>query len=174
MRKEKKVYQLKITLKGAKPPIWRRVLATGNTNLGQLHNLIQNTMGWYNYHLHQFMIRGQYYAQPGSGFEAINENKVRLDQVIPEEKFKFQYEYDFGDSWVHNIQVEAILPPESGKQYPVCIKGKRACPPEDVGGVGGYADFLDAIKDKEHPDHNEMLEWVGGSFDPEKCDLGTL
>ena len=87
---------------------------------------------------------------------------------------KFVYEYDFGDSWEHELLVEKILPPEKGAHYPRCIKAKRACPPEDVGGVWGYDDFLEAIQDPDHPDHEDMLEWVGGEFDPEAVDLDEI
>ena len=100
-----------------------------------------------------------------------DEKKVKLDQVVPGEKFKFSYEYDFGDYWEHMVLVEKILPVEKGKRYPNCSKGKRACPPEDVGGVWGYTDFLETIKDVNHSEHEDMLEWVGGEFDPEEFDM---
>ena len=96
---------------------------------------------------------------------------VKLAEVISAEKDKFIYEYDFGDSWYHNILIEKILPPDTKKHYPVCIKGKRVCPPEDCGGVSGYYYFLEAILDPDHPEHEEMLEWEGGSFDPEAFDI---
>ena len=86
---------------------------------------------------------------------------------IAEEKQKFLYEYDFGDGWEHQIVVEKILPPEPGRQYPVCVTGKRACPPEEVGGIRGYADFLKAIGDPGREEHDQVLRWVGGEFDPE-------
>ena len=91
--------------------------------------------------------------------------------MVPIENFKFSYEYDFGDSWEHTVLVEKILTEEKGKGYPNCSKGKRACPPEDVGGVLGYVDFLEAIQNVKHPDHEDMLEWVGGEFEAEKFDL---
>ena len=87
------------------------------------------------------------------------------------EKYKFSYEYDFGDNWQHTVLVEKILPEEKGKHYPNCSKGKRACAPEDVGGAWGYVDFLEALQDAKHPDHEDMLEWVGGEFDPEEFDI---
>jgi len=96
---------------------------------------------------------------------------MRLDQVVLQEQKKFIYEYDFGDSWYHKILIEKILLLDTKKNYPVCIKGKRACPPEDCGGESGYYYFLEAIQDPDHPEHEEMLEWEGGSFDPEAFDI---
>ena len=100
-----------------------------------------------------------------------DERHVRLNQIVPGEGFKFRYEYDFGDGWLHNLLVEKVLEPEPGQQYPVCIKGRRACPPEDVGGVWGYDTFLEAIQNPDHPDHNMYTEWIGGEFDPTEFDL---
>ena len=167
------VYQIKISLRGIRPPIWRRLEVFSDTTLEKLHLIIQLAMGWGNYHLHQFTIGGEEYGQsdPDNDFEVNDERKVKLYQVVPGEKFKFSYEYDFGDYWEHTVLVEKILPVEKGKQYPNCAKGKRACPPEDVGGVWGYADFLETIKDVNHSEHEDMLEWVGGEFDPEEFDM---
>ncbi len=103
-----------------------------------------------------------------------NEKTVKLGQVVSEEGAKFAYIYDFGDYWYHKILVEKILPLELDKQYPICLKGKRACPPEDCGGIWGYYSFLKAIQDTNNPEHDHMLEWVGGSFDPEAFDLDDI
>lgn len=103
-----------------------------------------------------------------------NEQRVKLNQIVTGEKFKFIYEYDFGDSWRHVLLVEKILPVDHQQQYPVCIKGKRACPPEDVGGVWGYATFLEALANPEHPDHKMYVEWVGDEFDAEYFDLDEI
>ena len=167
------IYQLKVTLKYSKPPIWRRIEVPGNTRLDKLHDILQTTMGWWNAHLHQFIVGGTYYGEPHPdyGFDMRDERKVKLNQIAPGEKSKFVYEYDFGDSWEHVILVEKVLPPEKGVHYPRCIKGKRACPPEDVGGVWGYDDFVEAVKDPNHPEHEDMLEWWGDDFDPEAFDL---
>ncbi len=168
------IYQLKISLQGSRPPIWRRVQVSGDITLEQLHTLIQVSMGWYNCHLHEFEIQGQTYGQPMPDYDyhsVVNESKARLGQVVTDEKVKFSYIYDMGDGWDHQILVEKILPPDPEVQYPLCVKGKRACPPEDCGGIWGYADFLEAIQDPNHDEHDSMLEWVGGSFDPEEFDL---
>ncbi len=157
------IYQLKITLSDSKPPIWRRVLVSGHTTLSTLHRIIQMVMGWNDYHLHEFEIAGQRYTDPMVDIEGDkNEAFVRLKQLIPHEKTKFRYIYDFGDGWLHEILVEKILPPDPEKErkLPLCLKGKRACPPEDVGGINGYYDFLEAIQDPNHPDHKHLSNWI--------------
>jgi len=170
------IYQIKVTLKGSKPPIWRRILVPGSVTLAKLHDILQVTMGWTDSHLHQFDVRGTYYGEPHPEYfhEVRDERRVRLDQIVTGEGFRFIYEYDFGDSWEHDLLVEKILPPDPGRQYPVCIKGKGACPPEDVGGIWGYYDFLEAIRDPKHEEHEDYLEWIGGEFDPEAFDLEAV
>ena len=172
------IYQIKVTLEGSKPPIWRRILVPINITLGELHHILQAVMGWWDYHLHQFIVGGTYYGVPHPDYddylEMRDESQVKLNEIVAGEGFKFRYEYDFGDSWLHNLLVEKVLPPEPGQQYPVCIKGKRACPPEDVGGVWGYDDFLEAIQNPNHPEHDDYLEWIGGEFDPEEFDLDEV
>ena len=170
------IYQIKVTLEDSKPPIWRRILVRSDVDLEKLHYILQVVMGWENYHLHQFIVGQTYYGEPHPDydFEMRDERRVRLNRVAPGEGFKFRYEYDFGDSWIHQLVVEKVLPPEPGQQYPVCVKGKRACPPEDVGGVWGYDDFLEAIRNPDHPEHEDYLVWVGGEFDPEEFDLDEV
>ena len=167
------VYQIKVTLKGSKPPIWRRMQVTSETTLAQLHRILQGVMGWEGYHLYQFEVSGMEYGDPRmlEEMEGEDARRVTLETLVRGEKFKFLYEYDFGDSWDHELLVEKILPVEARKRYPVCLTGKRACPPEDCGGIWGYASFLEAIQDPQHPEHEEMVDWVGGEFDPEAFDL---
>jgi hypothetical protein len=169
------IYQIKVTLKDSQPAIWRRIQVPGDMSLSRLHAVLQIVMGWTNSHLHQFKAGGRYYGKPDPEFadmiEVIDERQVRLNQIAPDVKARFIYEYDFGDSWEHELVVEKILPPEQGVQYPRCLEGQRACPPDDVGGVWGYQDFLKAIHDPRHPEHEDMLEWIGGKFDPEAFDL---
>jgi hypothetical protein len=178
MPAEKFVYQLKVTLDDSKPPIWRRVLVSEKVTLYELHQIIQIVMGWTNSHLHMFLLGEQIYGDPADDefgdLGTKNETRYRLNQLGLHEKSKFSYEYDFGDSWDHTILVEKILPEEKGARYPVCVKGKRACPPEDVGGVWGYDDFLQAVTDPEHEEHDEYLEWIGDDFDPEAFDLDEV
>jgi DNA invertase Pin-like site-specific DNA recombinase len=174
--KTKSVYQLKITLKDFRPPIWRRVQVNSDITLGKLHQIIQASMGWTNSHLHGFSIEGVEYGQPVPEFdlEIKNEQRVKLSKVVTGEKKKFLYTYDMGDSWEHEILVEKVLPHDLLVRYPVCLTGKRACPPEDCGGVWGYAEFLEAIQQPDHPEHESMLEWVGSAFDPDAFILSEV
>jgi len=170
------IYQLKITLWGSRPQIWRRVLVAEETTLHQLHWIIQGAMGWTNSHLHQFIIGDEYYSQTEwglgeAGVEVHNEKKTTLQQLSLKPKESFGYEYDFGDTWAHIIRVEKLMLAQAEMRYPVCVDGERACPPEDCGGVWGYEEFLKAIRNPKHPEHEEMLEWAGGSFDPERFSL---
>jgi hypothetical protein len=167
------IYQIKVTLRDSKPPIWRRIQVRSDTRLDQMHTILQEVMGWDSYHLHQFIIFGDYYGEPHDDFDFIDmkdHRKYKLNDFLTEAGVKFVYEYDFGDSWEHILLLEKILSAEKDAQYPVCLKGKRACPPEDVGGIWGYEDFLEAIADPEHEEHEDYLEWIGGDFDPEEFD----
>jgi len=173
--KTKQIYQMKVTLKDILPPIWRRILVSSDITLFELHFILQVAMGWENSHLHSFYIKGEIYGDPTDDeFEYLgtkDESKARLNKIVSAEGFRFTYEYDFGDSWEHSILVEKILPAEQGQHYPQCIKGKRACPPEDVGGTWGYETFLEALQDSNHSEHEEYLEWYGGEFNSEAFDL---
>jgi hypothetical protein len=172
------VYQLKVTLDGIKPPIWRRIQVRGDVSLFKLHKIIQTAMGWEDYHLHQFMVGEDCYAVPSPEdpwpMETKNEKRAKLYQIAPAEKTRFIYEYDFGDSWYHEILVEKILPPRREQEHPLCLAGKRSRPPEDCGGIGGYYEFLEAISDPKHPDHENMLDWAGEDFDPEMSDIEEI
>jgi hypothetical protein len=171
------VFQFKITLKEIEPPIWRRI-QTKDSTLDKLHEHIQTAMGWTNSHLHQFEIKGKRYGDPellledyGDDQEVIDSLETKISQIVPKngKPFRFQYEYDFGDDWIHEIFFEGCPKAEKGTRYPVCLEGKRACPPEDVGGPYGYQEFLEAMADPKHERHEEFMEW-GGRFAPEKFD----
>jgi hypothetical protein len=166
------VHQLKITLTGIRPPIWRRVQVSSSINLRRLHDVIQGAMGWTQSHLYQFEVGDVAFGAPDDefGMPIRSAKSPPLRKIAPAPGAVFVYEYDFGDSWQHRIEVEKVLPPEPGVHYPRCLAGKRACPPEDVGGIWGYEEFLQAIRDPQHPEHAALLEWVGGAFDPEAFD----
>ncbi|MDP1787625.1 plasmid pRiA4b ORF-3 family protein [Nitrosomonas sp.] len=174
------IYQLKITLKGFRPPIWRRFLVASTVSLEDVHDILQIVMGWTDSHMHKFSKGSDRYGVPDADFpsDILDEAKYRLDQVLKNEKDKLNYTYDFGDGWEHEVVLEKILPFETGVALPACLKGRGACPPEDIGGVVGYAMFLDAILDPEHPEHESMLEWIAedidGVFDPEYFDLAEV
>jgi hypothetical protein len=135
-------------------------------------------MGWEDAHLHQFVIEGQRYGVPDedhdSPRETKDERKYKLGDMVWAEGSQFAYNYDFGDYWQHLLVIEKIVPPQEGVRYPVCLAGARACPPEDVGGIPGYENFLEALRDPDHPEHEEFLEWIGGEFDPEAFDIDTI
>ncbi len=173
------VYQLKVTIKGIRPPVWRRLQVPGEATLADLHDVIQTAFGWENAHLHQFVIGGDFFgvSDPMGGMwdESMeDERRVSLRDAVGLRRKKFVYEYDFGDGWIHDILVEKVLAPEAGVAYPRCLAGKRAGPPEDCGGPWGYAALLEAVGDPDHPEHDEMLEWLGEEHDPEAFDRDVL
>jgi len=167
------IYQLKVTLRDSHPAIWRRIQVADTILLPHLHGILQLAMGWTNSHLHSFRVGKITYAEPSADdfYPVIDYRSVRLNRIAPAVKDCFVYLYDFGDSWEHDVVVEEILQAEMGTRYPRCLDGQRACPPEDVGGVWGYADFVTAIRNPRNPEHAEMLAWAGGAFDPDKFDL---
>ncbi len=170
------IYQIKITLIGAKPPIWRRFQVGGDITLHRLHGIIQIVMGWENAHLHSFEIAGKEYGEPNPEFvsDSLNEKKFKLCDVVEKEKQRFKYEYDFGDDWLHDVVVEKILPADPGAKYPVVLDGARSCPPEDCGGVWGYMDMLEIIRNPKHERYEELLEWIGDEFDPEAFSIDQI
>jgi hypothetical protein len=171
------VYQFQITLLGAKLPIWRRIQVQGGT-LDKLHECIQTAMGWTNSHLHHFKHGEQLYGDPElleetfEELEYMDSTTTEISDLLPStgKQIRFRYEYDFGDSWEHEVLFEGVVKAESKVKYPLCLEGERACPPEDCGGVWGFADFVEALQNPDHERYAELLEWVGGRFDPEKFD----
>lgn len=174
-----RVYQFKITLLRFDPPIWRRIQVK-NCSLDRLHEHIQDAMGWENMHLHQFTIQGDCYGNPAyireapNGDPSIDSTETKISDILPENgrRFRFIYEYDFGDEWRHEILFERCIQVEKGQKYPLCIAGKMACPPEDIGGVWGYAEFLDATIDPRGTRFEGRTEWLS-SVDPEEFDVET-
>ncbi|MEW6740817.1 MAG: plasmid pRiA4b ORF-3 family protein [Nitrospirota bacterium] len=175
----KQIYQFKVTLKGIKPSIWRKIQVPEAYTFWDLHVAIQDVMGWQDYHLHEFEV-----IKPSSGRKVMigfpDEEfgrdvlpgwKQKIADYFSIENPSAEYTYDFGDNWRHEIKLEKILPREKGVKYPLCIDGKRACPPEDCGGTSGYENFLKILMDPRHERYEEMLEWIGGEFDPEHFDI---
>lgn len=169
------IYQFKITLKESKPPIWRQIQVPETYTFWDLHVAIQDAFGWEDYHLHEFEIQQLTSKEkiiigiPNEDFgqEILPDWKQKISDYFTLKNNSADYIYDFGDDWLHSIILEKILPSEKKINYPRCINGKRACPPEDCGGIWGYEEFLEAIKDPKHEQHKEMKEWIGGDFDPE-------
>ena len=167
------IYQIKVTLLGMTPPIWRRLLVPAEITLERLHHVLQVAMGWEDCHLHDFRIGSKRFGEPDPDDRLMglpstgNERTARLSSVLSRIGAKATYTYDFGDGWEHGILVEKVLPREPGLSYPACVGGKRHGPPEDCGGIPGYYNLLEAIRDPDHDEHEETLEWIGGDFDPE-------
>jgi hypothetical protein len=171
-----KIFQIQISLNGFKPKIWRRIQLKSDTLLPDLHDIIQITMGWKNYHLHQFIKNREFYAEPSLEDEmgTIDYSKIKLSAMLKKEKDSMKYEYDFGDGWIHTILLEKILPVDPNTMYPVCLAGKLHCPPEDCGGVWGYSDLLEILKDPKHEDYEDSIEWLGDDFDPNEFNLELI
>jgi len=170
------LYQIKITLAWSKPPIWRRVIVRSDMILDRLHEVIQCAMPWTNSHLHQFVVGKTSYALPNPEFQndSLNEQEYRIADIAPGARKKFQYEYDFGDGWRHDLLVEKVLPPDPALVHPACVDGANACPPEDCGGIPGYYDMLEALANPKHPRHSECMEWMGEEWDAKQFDLDEI
>ncbi|MCP4157081.1 MAG: plasmid pRiA4b ORF-3 family protein [bacterium] len=183
-RKYEKVYQFKISLNGIEPPIWRGIQVPGTYNFWDLHVAIQDAMGWLDYHLHHFEVKNPRTQEPeeigipdeeGWGnIEIIPGWSRRISTYFTGSCKKAKYIYDYGDCWEHTVQLEKIVERLSAVDYPKCIAGKRACPPEDCGGRWGYEDFLNIILTPDHDRHQEMLNWIGGHFAPEHFDVDEV
>jgi hypothetical protein len=195
-KKEQHIYQFKITLQGSNPPIWRRIQVPEECTFFYFHVVIQDAMGWEGYHSHSFKMtdpktgktiilsdesdeedfeEDDFFKQFGMNFDSRfpmvrDENDAHLSSYFSLLNKKATYEYDFGDGWRHKIILEKVLPFESGIMYPRCLAGKRACPPEDCGGIWGYEELLEIIKNPSSDEYEERLEWLGDDFDPESFD----
>ncbi len=178
---KERILQLKIELKEIEPKIWRRFLVSDSWSFDKLHRIIQLIMGWEDYHLFEFKFDDVRIVPPDEGYLEENEldpRKTKIGQYVNKEKQKFDYVYDFGDSWEHEIVVEKIFENESEVSYscPYCIDGARACPREDCGGVSGYERFIEILKGNEDPwgeDREGLKEWLG-DWEPERFDLSEI
>lgn len=157
--------------------MWRRVQVPGSITLERLDLVIQKAMGWRDAHLHEFEVGGRRYGQPVGDephYKIEPEGKLTLRAAAPREGARFRYVYDLGDGWSHEVQVESIQTPAGPLKHPVCLAGERPCPHEDSGGAPGYANLLDVLRDRTHPEHRDMLAWAGRGFDPERFDLPAV
>lgn len=166
-----RVYQLDIRLTRIDPPIWRRILVSDQITLAALHHLLQVVMGWEHSLLRLFIAGSTRYGEPDPEDDEDDDTqsdlRVRLWDIAHEKGTSFIYEYDFGDGWQHLIRVEDLWSRTEYDIVPRCLEGSRACPPKDSGGIGGYEDLLEALRDRQHPGHGEMRVWTGAHFDPE-------
>lgn len=169
------IYQLKVTLYEVEPPVWRRLLVPGDLTFGQLHLVLQEAMGWQNCHLHEFEIGDRRIGEPSdewsNDLQPDDERRIRLAKGLPEVGASFLYKYDFGDGWKHEILVEKLDAHDPRVAYPLCIAGARACPPEDCGAASGYHQLLIKLADAQDEEHDHMVAWVGGLFDPAGFDV---
>ncbi|SET18278.1 plasmid pRiA4b ORF-3 family protein [Nonomuraea wenchangensis] len=172
------LYQIRVTLReSADPVIWRRLRVSPAIALARLHDILVTAMGWENSHLHLFTVGGVLYGQASPEWEldVRDEKKTRLQEVLAQAGAAMEYEYDLGDSWRHDIVLEEILTAEEGVRYPMLVDGAGACPPEDVGGIGGYEHFRRALADPGHDEHDEYVHWAGlnsaQEFDPARFAL---
>jgi hypothetical protein len=173
------IYQIKITLKETEPVIWRRFLVPSNVTLHRLHLILQEVMGWTNSHLYRFKIDTKEYTETESDkdfneLDSINSKRAKLGQVVIAKGNTFEYEYDFGDGWAHELVVEDILESVTGAIYPICLDGERACPPEDCGGPYEYSRLLSIIANPEHAEYRETIKWLGGRFRPGLFSTGKV
>ncbi len=167
LKPENSVYQFIIELEGIQPPIWRRILIPGNSTMRDLHQAIQDVMGWQDYHMHQFRVPDPFSGNPLE-MKNHDEKKEIIGDYFTMETPYGEYIYDFGDYWEHTILLEMVTSLDEGATYPRCIEGERAAPPEDCGGVGGYLEMLEVLEDPEDEEYEETVEWLGDDFNPEK------
>ncbi|MBW8332320.1 MAG: plasmid pRiA4b ORF-3 family protein [Prolixibacteraceae bacterium] len=179
------VLQFRIEIQGIFPPIWRRIQVPANYNFWDLHVAIQDALGWQDYHLHHFEIKGKGKRKAerigipdfsGSGDlpEVFPGWEILATTYFNDFGIQATYEYDYGDGWLHQVMLEGYLYRDPKIKYPVCIEGERACPPEDCGGVHGYENVLEMLANPEHEEHEEMSVWVGEDWDPEKFNPDTV
>ena len=171
------VVRLKIVLERTEPAIWRRVEVPAGITLKDLHDAIQAVMDWEDAHLYLYYIGRQTVGGPSltdltsrDGERAASAGRVRLSDLAARNVKRFQYVYDMGDSWEHDVKIEKVLPADPRQTYPRFIDGAGRCPPEDIGGFPGFYAFLEALEDPKNPEHAPLLEWHGGPFDPEAMD----
>ena len=179
------VYQFKITLLEISPPIWRRVQVPDSYTFWDLHVSIQDAMGWLDCHLHQFELinpntgKESFIGIPSDTYEYENreglpEKKHKITKWFSMEYKKALYEYDFGDNWEHSVELEKILPRDKNVNYPICVSGERACPPEDCGSAPGYERLCEIMKDKDDEEYEEMVGWLSGEYDPEHFNIDEI
>jgi hypothetical protein len=172
------VYQIKVSLRGAKPPIWRRLLVPADITLNRLHQTILAAFSWHGHHLHAFDTAYGQFGQADRDLGHRSDTSVTLEQVAPAVKDKIRYTYDFGDDWEHDILVEKTAPADPAVNLPACIGGRRAAPPDDCGGIWGYQHLIEIIADPHHPEHQDRLEWLGlddaRQFTPDRFDLDQM
>jgi hypothetical protein len=176
--KPQQIHQLLVSLDEIEPPIWRRLLVPSNTTLARLHDIIQAAFDWTGSHSHQFVVGEERYSRPEEGEEdpgIRDSRRVTVEGLLPEPGASLMYEYDFGDFWVHRVTLEQIAPAEPDLDYPICLDGGRASPPEDCGGAGGYEELVEALRQPSAAaERAAVRDWLGREFDPEAFDVKAV
>ena len=173
----RRIFKIKITLTGVKPPVWRRVLVPSDETLDDLHRIVQISMGWGFSHLHEFKVGDRIYGEPNRAYQDVKvlpDWNIKLSTIFRRGIRDFTYLYDFGDYWMHKIAIENVQPFDHNESYPLLVTGRRNCPPEDVGGDSGYFEFLKAMKDPLNIESAFYVDWYEGEFDPEEFDQGKI
>ena len=181
------VYYLRVILENSKPVIWRDILVPSDLSLEALHYVIQTVMGWENSHAHQFIAEKVIYSNDTERNNVddeyglldteelekqnCNEKKYTVGNLLTKEGASIVYEYDLGDSWTHQVELRKILPVDANVRQPRCIKGEKACPPEDCGGIWGYTDMLESLQNTED---THILTWFGENFNPTDFDIEAI
>lgn len=168
MARVKQIFQFRLLLTVVRPMVWRRIQVPADYTLARLHKVIQAVMDWQDYHLHEFTVKGRAYGEPEQDEEnrLLDERTLRLRDIGLRIGDRFEYVYDFGDNWQHVLELEDTMPLTVEAVYPLCVGGENTTPPEDVGGVSGYEEFLEALSDPQHEEHEDVKRWVGRSFNP--------
>jgi hypothetical protein len=168
-------YQFYVELEDVRPKVWRRFLVPVTVELPSVHTTILFGMGWQGGHIHEFLFGHDSYGRKDPPFEpdfedVLDESGVSLREALGGRK-TFVYVYDYGDNWRHKVKIEKVVALDTPIDRGVCIDGENACPPEDVGGAPGYEEFLEALRDPSHPEHDHLKAWIGGAFDPQAFDV---
>ena len=178
LRTSMTIYRVRVSLLDIEPPIWRRIELSSQTTLRQFHRILQIAMGWENSHLHEFLVGLQRYGIPDPTYDepgdVVPEGKVRLSDFLSTPGAQIRYHYDFGDCWQHAIELESEIEAVAGIEYPHLVDGARSCPPEDCGGVSGYADLLNILMDPQNEEFQHMRAWAGDKFNAEVSSAKTI
>jgi hypothetical protein len=179
------IYQFRVILEGTQPMVWRRILVPGTYSFWDLHVAIQDAMGWLDYHLHLFQAKNRATGEldqigipSDDSFDGTQPClpgwEVAIADYFEGPGDRADYEYDFGDGWRHEVLLEEISDGSSAAQYPICVDGARACPPEDCGGIHGYKELLAILSDPDHEEYPDTQQWVGTSYDPAAFDPANI
>jgi len=174
-----RIYQIKVGLLEVSPLVWRRFLIPSRVSLHRLHLVLQDVIGWQNYHLYRFQIGSNEYGVPDldkdfSESDFKDSKRAKLGKLVKGKNEIFIYQYDFGDGWEHQLLIEDIFIRDLEKQYPICLEGENSGPPEDSGGPHGYAEMMEITRNPTHPEYQDVKIWLGKGFNPRKFDLKSV